>query len=124
VGGVAPIWLRLQRAGNVLTASTSGDGASWTVVNSVTVSMASDVVIGLAVTSHLDGAISTAVFEDVSVAGNTGPAVALRTESEEAAYAGEEGGTPPCGATGAELLAVLGLLALRRRVKNQATLDS
>jgi regulation of enolase protein 1 (concanavalin A-like superfamily) len=40
-------WVRLVRAGNVITASRSADGVSWTTVGSVTVSMTSTVYIGL-----------------------------------------------------------------------------
>lgn len=60
-------WLRLNRSGNVFTASESTDGVTWTVINTDTISMASDVYVGLAVTSHSDGVLTTAVMDNVSV---------------------------------------------------------
>jgi regulation of enolase protein 1 (concanavalin A-like superfamily) len=63
----APYWIRLQRSGTTFTASVSADGAAWTVVGTDAISMAADVYVGLAVTSHHDGALATAQFDRVSV---------------------------------------------------------
>jgi regulation of enolase protein 1 (concanavalin A-like superfamily) len=65
--GDAPRWVRLVRQGNLFTAYTSADGASWTTIGSVTVSMAASVRVGLAVTSHDTGVINTAVFDSLTV---------------------------------------------------------
>jgi regulation of enolase protein 1 (concanavalin A-like superfamily) len=65
--GGAPRWIRLVRAGNVFTASASTDGVSWTTIGSVTVTMAADVRVGLAVTSHDVGVLNTAVFDSLTV---------------------------------------------------------
>jgi autotransporter-associated beta strand protein len=60
-------WVRLVRAGSVFTAYVSSDGTNWTTIGSAqTVSMASTVSVGLAVTSHNNAATSTAVFDNVS----------------------------------------------------------
>jgi hypothetical protein len=71
----APYWVRLRRAGNVFTAYVSPDGKSWRQQGSnVTISMGATVYAGLAVTSHRDGALATAVFSNVNVsAGSTTP---------------------------------------------------
>jgi regulation of enolase protein 1 (concanavalin A-like superfamily) len=58
----------VQRAGDTFTASISVDGSAWTVVGIDSIPMASDVYVGLAVTSHDDGVPATARFEQVSVA--------------------------------------------------------
>ncbi|HQK38068.1 MAG TPA: Ig-like domain-containing protein, partial [Bacteroidales bacterium] len=65
--GTAPVWVRLVRSGNTFTSYWSSNGSAWSQIGSVTISMASQAYIGLAVTSHNDGATSTAVFENVTV---------------------------------------------------------
>lgn len=64
---VAPYWVRLTRAGNVFTSLVSSNGTSWTQVGTETITMTSSVNVGLAVTSHNDGVLSTAVFDNVSI---------------------------------------------------------
>ena len=65
----APYWVRLTRAGNVFTASVSPNGTTWTVVGTQTITMAADVLVGLALTSHDNGEINEAVMDNVSVSG-------------------------------------------------------
>lgn len=65
--GVAPMWVRLERRGSTITASRSTTGSSWTTVGSATISMASTVYVGLAVTSHNASNLATATFNNVSV---------------------------------------------------------
>jgi regulation of enolase protein 1 (concanavalin A-like superfamily) len=60
--GTAPVWLRVTRSGSTFTAYRSSDGATWTQIGSKSISMATNVYIGLAVTSHTNSATSTAVF--------------------------------------------------------------
>lgn len=62
-----PYWVRLVRANNVLTGFISTDGVSWTQVASATVVMATSLDVGLAVTSHAAGTLSTAVFDNVTI---------------------------------------------------------
>jgi regulation of enolase protein 1 (concanavalin A-like superfamily) len=48
-----PYWVRLTRVGNTFTAHQSANGSTWTRVGSaVTLTMASNVYVGLALTSH------------------------------------------------------------------------
>jgi regulation of enolase protein 1 (concanavalin A-like superfamily) len=65
VGGPAASWLRLQRSGDLLTASTSANGSSWARLGSVTIPMGGGVHIGLAVTSRTDKSLTTAVFDNL-----------------------------------------------------------
>ncbi|MDF7826977.1 hypothetical protein P4B35_23335, partial [Pontiellaceae bacterium B12227] len=58
-------WIRLVRAGNVFTGYYSTDGYSWTAMVTSTVSMATEVRRGLAVTSHDDADLCTATFSMV-----------------------------------------------------------
>jgi regulation of enolase protein 1 (concanavalin A-like superfamily) len=63
----APYWVRLRRAGDALTAFESADGATWTTVGTATVVMPANVLIGLAVSSHVTTAVATATFERVTI---------------------------------------------------------
>jgi hypothetical protein len=63
----APRWVNLVRAGNLITASESADGVTWTMVGSDTFTMGPTVLIGLAVSSHVTGANATATFDNVTV---------------------------------------------------------
>jgi endonuclease/exonuclease/phosphatase family metal-dependent hydrolase len=65
--GAAPMWVKIVRAGTSFKAYKSSDGAAWTLVGSDSITMASTVYVGLAVTSHLDGASATATFDNVKV---------------------------------------------------------
>ena len=65
-GGAAPGWVRLVREGNLFSAYRSTDGGTWSLVGSATISMASTVYVGLAVTSHNPGARATATFTNVT----------------------------------------------------------
>ncbi|MES2595270.1 MAG: Ig-like domain-containing protein [Verrucomicrobiota bacterium] len=65
-------WLRLVRAGNVVTAYSSANGTAWTVVNSVTfTSLAASVQIGLAVTATSLTTLANGTFDNVQVIGST-----------------------------------------------------
>ena len=64
--GLAPYWVKLTRAGNVFTGSKSVDGVNWTVVGSVSITMPTNVYVGLAVTSHNNAVLSKAVFDNVT----------------------------------------------------------
>ena len=65
----APYWLKLVRLGNRFTTSQSVDGVTWRQIGAVTVTMTSTIQIGLAVTSHRDGTLSTAVFDHLTITG-------------------------------------------------------
>jgi len=65
--GAAPQWIRLTRAGNLFTAARSSDGVNWTDVGSQTIPMGTNVYVGLAVTSHANGTLCTAVIDEVAV---------------------------------------------------------
>ena len=93
-GLAAPFWLRLTRGGNVFQASyttvaspTAGD---WIFIGSSTVTMPSSALAGLAVTSHIDGTMSEASFDNLQLNTNAAPAisaVANQTISENTATA-------------------------------------
>ena len=65
----APHWVRLSRVGDVFTSSESADGETWSFLESWVLPLAQQVYVGLAVTSHNDGVLTTAVFDDISLSG-------------------------------------------------------
>jgi regulation of enolase protein 1 (concanavalin A-like superfamily) len=62
-----PTWLRLERSGNVVTASLSLDGNSWTTVGSTALEIGSAAVAGLVVGSAVANTPATATFDNVVV---------------------------------------------------------
>ncbi len=67
-----PQWVKVTRSGNTFTAQYSGNGTTWTdivVSPAVSITMANDVLIGLAVTSHQAGSVCGAKFSNVSTTG-------------------------------------------------------
>ncbi len=72
-GLVAPYWVKLTRTGDVFTAEQSADGQTWTEIvpaTPVSISMSSNVYIGLALTSHDAALVGGAKFSEVSTTGN------------------------------------------------------
>jgi pectin methylesterase-like acyl-CoA thioesterase/regulation of enolase protein 1 (concanavalin A-like superfamily) len=63
----APYWVRMVRSGNTFTGYRSADGIIWTQQGTTTITMASTVYIGLAVTSHNNSSLCTATFDNVTV---------------------------------------------------------
>ncbi len=72
-GLAAPYWVKVTRTGDTLTAQYSANGIAWmdlVATPSVTIPMASDVYIGLAVCSHVTSSACGAKFSSVSTTGN------------------------------------------------------
>ncbi len=67
--GAAPAYVKVARAGTTYTAYTSSDGVNWTLIPSSSRTMSNlsgTVQMGLAVTSHSAGALSTATFDQIA----------------------------------------------------------
>ncbi|HEX5218787.1 MAG TPA: ThuA domain-containing protein [Verrucomicrobiae bacterium] len=62
-----PHWVRLMRVGNTFTGYRSTDGVNWTFHQSISNFISSSAFVGLAVSSHLDGTISTSTFDNVEL---------------------------------------------------------
>jgi regulation of enolase protein 1 (concanavalin A-like superfamily) len=88
--GAAPGWVKLVREGNLFSAYQSADGQAWTLVGSDTITMASTVYVGLAVTSHNTGLTSTATFTGVTAgqpnATNKPPTVTLSSPASGSTF--------------------------------------
>ncbi|HEY2434450.1 MAG TPA: Ig-like domain-containing protein [Vicinamibacterales bacterium] len=84
----APYWVKLVRAGALITASVSADGAAWTQVGSDTFSLNATIRVGLGVSSHVAGSNATATFDNVTVTPASGvpPTVALTAPANGATY--------------------------------------
>lgn len=65
----SPFWLRLERGGDLISAFQSGDGVAWVPVGStVSLPMGQAAMMGLALSSFVDGETAAASFDQVSVA--------------------------------------------------------
>lgn len=63
-----PRWLKLVRKGETVTGFESADGKAWTQVGTDTLAkLAPEVAVGLAVTSHADGTLTTATIDSVKL---------------------------------------------------------
>ncbi|HUK33045.1 MAG TPA: hypothetical protein VLV86_03980 [Vicinamibacterales bacterium] len=67
----ARAWLKLTRAGNIVTGFVSADGTTWTQVGSTTLSVPSAAYIGLVVTSHTVSQLNTSTFDNVAISGSS-----------------------------------------------------
>jgi hypothetical protein len=66
-----PMWVKVERIGNVFNAYYSTDGITWTanLWNPQTITMGTNVYIGLAVTSHQAGAVAQAELSSIATTG-------------------------------------------------------
>jgi regulation of enolase protein 1 (concanavalin A-like superfamily) len=82
-----PVWLKLQRRASVVTAFRSTDGKSWTAVQTYTLSLATDLLVGFAVASHSRTLGLTAAFDGVKIGSpNVPPAVSLTSPANGSSY--------------------------------------
>jgi regulation of enolase protein 1 (concanavalin A-like superfamily) len=92
VGVVAPYWVKLERSVNTITASQSADGVSWTIVATDAIPMGSQILAGLAVSSHTNAATATATFDHVSITAKGGdltpPSVSITAPASGATVSG------------------------------------
>lgn len=92
-GQSAPKWLKLERVGNLFTASRSDDGAAWTVIGSTTLALNAAVKVGLVADSQVYFESVDATFSNVNF---------LTTTANNAAWTGQDIGSP--GVAGAQTI--------------------
>jgi hypothetical protein len=68
----APYWVKISRSGSTFAGSVSPDGSQWTLVGTDTISMATNVWVGLVVTAHNNGVLNTSTLDQVSLSGPSG----------------------------------------------------
>jgi hypothetical protein len=73
--GAMPVYLKVTRAGDTYTASTSADGASWTAIagSSITFTMPTTLLAGLVVNAHAATGLSTVIFDTVQIGSGPPP---------------------------------------------------
>jgi len=82
--GSYPYYLRLVRQGSTFTGYASATNGNWTILGSRTISMNSTIYVGLATTSHRDGTLASAIFDNVQVInGGAGSSAKSATAEEE-----------------------------------------
>lgn len=77
---VAPVWVRLDRRGTMITASYSTDGITWKTASTVSLPFGSEIYAGLGAAAGPNGGLAAAAFDRlslVSVAANAPPVVSL-----------------------------------------------
>lgn len=67
--GGFPVWLKITRIGNTFIGSASSDGKRWTDVGAIVIKMRDPVLVGLAVTSHSTGNITTGIVSNLDIDG-------------------------------------------------------
>lgn len=84
------VWLRLVRSGSTITAFRSADGLTWTQVGTaLTPAMSGTVYIGLVVTSHSNGTLGSATFDNLQGSGFGAPAPTVSAGADIAVNAGQ-----------------------------------
>ena len=66
-----PYYVRLVRQGNTFTGYASATNGNWTLVSSRNLDMNSTIYVGIATTSHRDGTLTNAVYDNVQVLGGS-----------------------------------------------------
>ncbi len=90
-----PRFVKVVRQGNNFSGYISADGSNWQLIGSTTVAMSANAYVGIAVTSHNNSVLTTAVVDQYSlaaapapVADTTAPTVALTAPSNGAIVGG------------------------------------
>ncbi|HKW31740.1 MAG TPA: protease pro-enzyme activation domain-containing protein [Candidatus Acidoferrum sp.] len=77
-----PYWIKLTRSGNLFTMFGSADGVNWVQLGTnQTVTMASSVYVGLAVSNRTTASTATATFDSVSLSSAQSPAPVISAVS-------------------------------------------
>ncbi len=63
--GGFPVWLMLSRLGDDFSGSWSPDGNSWEALGTTTLALTDPLLVGVAVTSHTTGTLTTAVVDNL-----------------------------------------------------------
>ncbi|WPV02132.1 cellulose binding domain-containing protein [Mucilaginibacter sp. cycad4] len=81
VTGTFPNWVKLVRSGSTLSAYSAIDGITWQPIGSQSISMASNIYIGLITCSHNSAVVSLSKFDTVSIASSLPQITSKRTAS-------------------------------------------
>lgn len=67
IASTSPAWIKLERKGNVIKGYVSNNGLNWGDLGNVTLNINASLYVGLAVSSHNESKLSTAIFDKVKV---------------------------------------------------------
>jgi len=67
MGGDLRLWVKLERKGKTIRGYVSNDGVTWEPRGSAEIALNEEALFGLAVCSHNNSALNTAMFDHVSV---------------------------------------------------------
>jgi hypothetical protein len=83
--GGYPYYVRLVRQGNTFMGYASSTPDNWTLISTRTIEMNSTIYVGLATTSHRDGTLASAAYDNVQVlGGSSGSSAKSMTTTTEA----------------------------------------
>lgn len=99
-GLAAPYWVKVVRSGSTFSGYSSSDGVTWTLVGSDTLSMATNVYFGLALTSHDNAQLCTATVNNVGATAG----FVVRVEAESPILAAPMGNNTDPGAFGGQFM--------------------
>jgi YD repeat-containing protein len=86
-----PYWVKVVRSGNSFSGYTSADGLNWTQVGTTqTIPMATNVYVGLAVSSGSMSSLATATFDNVSITSTAAPGPAITAVSATTGSVGSQ----------------------------------
>jgi endoglucanase len=100
-GITAPVWLRLIRAGNQFSGYYSLDNATWTQIGTAQTVTLTNPQVGLAVTSHNNGTLSTTTIDHllldsaaptVATAASASPSTVVGTTASLSVLGADDGG--------------------------------
>ena len=85
---LAPYWVKLTRTNNTFTGYISADGNYWMAVGSTNLSLANNILAGLAVTAHTTAALNSSSFDNVaaSFVANAPPTLSWVTPTNGATW--------------------------------------
>src|SRR5205085_12667555 len=67
-----PLWVRLQRIGEVFKGFQSSDGVAWTQISTnQVIAFGPELLVGLGVSAQAEGRLATATVDNVSIVGST-----------------------------------------------------
>ena len=88
--GAAPYWVKLVRSGNTFSSYASSDGVIWTQAGTTqTITMATNVYIGLGVSSQTSS-LATTTFDNVSITTPSAPAPVITSLSDTIGLVGDQ----------------------------------
>ena len=92
-----PTWLKLVRAGSIVTGYVSANGSTWTQVGSTSVTLGASPYVGLAVTSHDTSLLNTASIDSVTLSAGGPPPPPPTSTGDVVIYASDIAASAPHG---------------------------